>query len=193
MITRLGDLDIEFTSGQIQSRVEFKGEGDALKKIDSIVPKAIENGYLNHESLSSFNVKKDVEKIKVSNVGDIILKLSTPYDACIIEPGDEDLFIPSFCMVLRINDKNIDPYFLLSFINSKSFFNQVKQTSVGSVSNIINIAKVKDVRIPLLPYDEQVKIGDRYKKTIEKIKTMKDIISLEHEYYDTYFLERENY
>lgn len=189
MKIKLKDLDIEFVSGQIQSRVEYKGEGENVKKILSIVPKAIENGYLNHEYLSSFNILDTTKNIKLSEPGDIIMKVTTPYDACIIEEVDQGFFIPSFCIKLKVNDQRINPYYLLSFINSSIFYNLVKAESVGTTINIINISKIKELEIPLIPIDEQDVIANKYKKTIEKIKTMKEIIKLEHDYYDSYFKE----
>lgn len=191
MKIKLGDLDIEFISGQIQSRVEYKGEGDNVKKILSIVPKAIENGYLDHDNLSSFNVLETTNNIRLSEKGDIILKVTTPFDACLINENDEGLFIPSFCMKLKIKDKRINPYYLLAFINSSSFYNVAKSSSVGVAISIINISKVKEIEIPLISLEEQEIIANKYKCSIEKIKTMKEIVSLEHEYYNSCFKELE--
>ncbi len=187
MKIKLKDLNIEFTSGQIQSRIECKDESCDIKKVISIVPKAIENGYLNHDNLSSFNVLKDLDNLKLTKKGDIILKVTTPYDACIIEDNDEGLLIPSFCIKLRILDNRINPYYLLSFINSKSFYNICKNQAVGVAINIINISKIKEIEIPLISIHEQDLIANKYKNTIEKIKIMNEIVSLEHEYYDSYF------
>ncbi len=191
MKIKLGDLDIEFISGQIQSRVEYKGKGDNIKKILSIVPKAIENGYLDHDNLSSFNVLETTNNIRLSETGDIILKVTTPFDACLINENDEGLFIPSFCMKLKIKDKRINPYYLLAFINSSSFYNVAKSSSVGVAISIINISKVKEIEIPLISLEEQEIIANKYKSSIEKIKTMKEIVSLEHEYYNSCFKELE--
>lgn len=191
MKIKLGELDIEFISGQIQSRVEYKGEGDNVKKILSIVPKAIENGYLDHDNLSSFNALESTNNIRLSEKGDIILKVTTPFDACLINENDEGLFIPSFCMKLKIKDKRINPYYLLAFINSSSFYNVAKSSSVGVAISIINISKVKEIEIPLISLEEQEVIANKYESSIEKIKTMKEIVSLEHEYYNSCFKELE--
>lgn len=192
MKIKLKDLDIEFVSGQIQSRVEYKGVGDNTKKVLSIVPKAIENGYLNHDNLSCFNILDTTTNIKLSEPRDIIMKVTTPYDACIIEDVDAGLFIPSFCIKMKVNDPRINPYYLLSYINSSSFNNVVKAQSVGVLVNIINISKIKEIEIPLIPLEEQEVIGNKYINTIEKIKTMKEIIALEHDYYDSCFKELED-
>lgn len=191
MKVKLKDLDIEFTSGQIQSRVEYKGNDTNIKKVLSIVPKAIDNGYLDHDFLSSFNVLDNQDKLKLSELGDIILKVTTPYDACIIEKDDTNLFIPSFCMKIKVKDERINKYYLLAFINSNYFYNECKNNAVGTAVSIINISKVKEIEIPLIPLEEQGIIASKYKNTIEKIKMMKEIVSLEHEYYDSYFKEIE--
>ena len=36
---------------------------------------------------------------------DIIIKLSTPYEACVIDDDNVGLVIPSFCAILRIKKK----------------------------------------------------------------------------------------
>ncbi len=186
MTTKLGDLNIKLSTGQIQARKEHKGTDSPTIPCPVLVPRAIKDGAIDHSCLSSFEALKSDCDLKLTKKGDIVIKNSTPYDACIVGCDDEGLFIPSFCIVLENGDPKVDSYYLLAFLNSKKAKERFSSYGVGRLA-IINKKCILDLDFPMVGLYEQNEIGERYKKSIEKIKAMKKIVSLEQEWYDTYF------
>lgn len=187
MTTKLSNLRIKLSTGQIQARKEHKGADSPTFSYSVLVPRAIKDGTIDHSLLSSFEgLKSDYEDLKLTKKGDIVIKNSTPYDACIIEYGDDGLFIPSFCILLENEDPNVDSYYLLAFLNSKKVKERFSSYGSGRLA-IINKKCILDLDFPMVDIYKQNEIGGRYKKSIEKIKSMKKIVSLEQEWYDTYF------
>lgn len=87
---KLGDIAHTIYSGQIMTRVEAKEEvGDlVLETRKVLVPKAIDNGRVNHDHLAEAKLKKRIDQDRITQRGDIVLKLSRPYDAAHIEECD---------------------------------------------------------------------------------------------------------
>lgn len=67
-----------------------------------LIPKAISNGRVNPLELATLDVKIGVDSKRITQEGDIVMKLSTPYDACIITKEDEGLLVPSFCVIIKM-------------------------------------------------------------------------------------------
>ncbi len=186
-LRKLGDLNLKLSTGQIQARKECKGSEETTFSCSVLLPRAIEDGTVNHAYLSSFLASSEAKgDLKLTKKGDIVIKNSTPYNACIIGEGDEGLFIPSFCILIENDGTFVDSYYLLSFLNSKRVRDTLSSFGVGQLA-IINKKILSDLEIPCPSLEEQRLVGERYRKSIEKIKILKRIINLEAEWRDSYF------
>jgi len=202
---KLGDI-AEIIGGQITSRLERKEVDDLFKtssesddssiKISAkvLVPKAISNAFVDKHSLSPIvcekNSKKEikspslsdfVDENKITKADTLVLKLSTPYDACLITKDDENLIVPSFCASLKISASNVDLLYLLAFLNSASYQEQIKSVVAGSAIALISVGAIKEVYVPIPSKERQEQIGKKFINTMKKIQLTNRIIALETE------------
>lgn len=67
-------------------------------------------------------------------------------------------------MVIKISQK-LDNKFILQFINSQPFINEVKRNTEGSVREYLFFDSFKNIKFPYTPYkNEQSKIGDLFNR-----------------------------
>ena len=188
----LKDIEnLNIIGGQITSRIEAKLDSNKIGEIKVLTPKAIQNGSCNHKDLGLLNISQEADSKKVTKLGDIVIKLSTPYDACIIKEEDEGLLVPSFCAIINNIPDYISKDYLLAFLNSKVYQNKIKNLLIGQNLPILSIGQIKKVELPLPSIDIQEDIGKTYKGTLDKIKLLEKIISLESEYLESRFYELE--
>lgn len=189
---KLGNLkNIKFETGHIKSRLECKEESELNTKNCYILnPTSIEDGLINHNDLSLVKVQIDkLNNLRFATANSIILRISSPYNAAISTTLDEDLIVSSFCIRITIDENDIiDTYYLLAFLNSKLFHDQMVKLSQGSIAFNVSIEKLMEVRVPLPSLDKQQLIGKAYKALIEQTRSMKKIIEYEKEFNDSYFL-----
>lgn len=202
----------EIAGGQITSRLEKK-EVDDLFVIDResdrpkircrakvLVPKAISNAFVDKSSLMQIVCEKTskenfdtedltlfVDESKITKADTLVLKLSTPYDACIITKDDENLLVSSFCASLKVTDPDVNLLYLLAFLNSNLFRDQIKNFVAGSSIPLVSVAAVKETKIPIPQKEEQEKIGTDFINTMKKIKLVNKIAALETEKLDSIF------
>ena len=180
---KLGECkEIKFVGGQITKRIEADIEkGDTIcGEIITIPPKAICAGGIVHENLYSLKYKSEIDESKLTREGDIVVKLSTPYDAAYITKNDEGMLITSFCTIIRIgNDKKINPRFLTAFINSQIYSEQIKKMLSGAGVPMLTMGKLKEVYIGIFSKEEQEEIAVYYENVCKKELLMKRIIELE--------------
>lgn len=202
---KLGEI-AEIIGGQITSRLEKKVIDDLFEtptdsdkssvklKAQVLMPKAISNAFVDKSSLPTITCEKDskesvdapdltffVDESKITKADTLVLKLSTPYDACVITKDDENLIVPSFCASLKITDNDVDLLYLLAFLNSNLYQNQIKKIVAGSAIALISVGTVKEINVPIPPKAEQEKIGKNFIGTMKKLNLINKITTLEIE------------
>lgn len=195
-IIKLGECkEIDFIGGQITKRIEADIEkGDMIcGEIITIPPKAIYAGGIVHENLYGLKYKSEIDESKLTREGDVVIKLSTPYDAAYITKDDEGMLITSFCVIIRVkNQSKINPRFLTAFINSQVYNEQIKKMLSGAGVPMLTMGKLKEVCIGSFSMEEQEEIAVYYENICRKELIMKRIIELEKEKIDTVFGGRNN-
>lgn len=180
---KLGDYKtIEFIGGQITKRIEVDVEkGDVeLGEVLVIPPRAISSGKIEREFLYPLKYKVEIDDKKKTQEGDVVLKLSTPYDAAYVTKEEEGLLVPSFCLILRIKDKSkLNPKFLTAFINSEVYAEQVKNMVSGAMTPMLTMGKIKEVAIQKFTIEEQDRIASYYEDICEFERLMKVKIDLQ--------------
>ena len=171
--------------GQILTRVATDENSEIQYKV--LQPKAIGNNVIKDEDLTDVRFAKDVEKDKFTREGDIVMKLSTPYDAVVIDENHVGLVIPSFCAVLR-TEEEINPYFICALINSSYIKDQIKARIAGTVRPMMKISDLRTVKIPKVSKDKMKAIGEEYQLSLKKLDLLTKIINSEKEIMDNKLL-----
>lgn len=198
---KLSDIAVEIYTGVLTRRIIFEdselasmseAETAALTSARILVPKAIADGVIDHSQLQEVKLKKEVKEKFRTHLGDVIMKLSSPYDCCVIEDEeDENLIVPSFCLRIGSIDEEYDPYFIMAYLTSASAWKQIEKTRMGRALSIISNESVSELMLPDMTSEQRHEAGYRYKKTLEFRRTAGRIIRLEKERNDSLFLSME--
>lgn len=205
---QLGEI-ATLTAGVLTSRVlydgrrvnheELKDSPELTEKmkdssgvpIKVLVPKAIKNGRIDEKLLENqvlikdpkTGKEKDVNEFK-TNVGDIVIKLSSPYDSCLITPEFEGLLIPSFCMKIVVDEDLIDRDFFLAYLSSDFFKTELRNKCYGAVTALTKKSDFMRITVPEVPHNKQIEIGQRFRKVTQLENLMNRYRELERERLD---------
>ncbi len=198
---KLSDIADEIYTGVLTRRVVFEeGELAAMSEAETVtlesarilMPKAIADGVIDPNQLQEVKLKKEVKEKFRTHLGDVIMKLSSPYDCCVIEKEeDENLIVPSFCLRIGSIDEDYDPYFIMAYLTSASAWKQIEKTMMGRALSIISNESVSELILPVMTPEKRREAGERYMKTLEFRRTAGRVIKLEKERNDSLFLSME--
>lgn len=165
-------------AGQIMTRVtEDNNDGEPVQVL---APKAISSGIIIKEDLGKAVLSKAVDENKYTKEGDVVIKLSTPYDAAYVTSKDIGLVIPSFCATIRIsNDNLIDAKYLSAFLNTSYVRNQLTAKVVGSSRPMIKISDIRALEIPEVSIDDMRDIGEAYMLSGRKKEILLEMVHAE--------------
>lgn len=106
----------------------------------------------SEENLSSYMIKK----------GDLIFRLAFPLKVII---ADDDLvgkIISNQYVIIRVNNKKYNPVFLQCFLQSEDMQRQLEKYLVGIAIRTIPVSKIREIHLPEIDYDKQIKIAKVY-------------------------------
>ena len=191
---KLKDIADCIITGVLTRRVVYDGEDNdsSLKEGKILVPKAIDDGLIDHSLLQRVKLDKEVKDKFYTKKGDVIMKLSTPYDICFIDrEEDEGLIVPSLSLIIRGLKSDYDPYFIMAFLSSRYAWNQIERLRSGRTITILSNESVAELDIPEFKKLERERISERYKNYLEFKRMSSEIIELEKERNDVMFFSKE--
>lgn len=181
---KLSDVKgLAFIGGQITSRIEANEKKNeiAIGKVQVIPPKAIKAGKIVQDELYELEYKSDFDDKKLTKAGDIVVKLSSPYDAAYITEEDEGLLITSFCIIIRNTSKTLMSEYLAAFLNSEVYLKQVMDMVSGAAVPMLTMGKIKDVMVREMELEDQRQVAEYFQNITLKEEIMAQIIALEKE------------
>lgn len=175
-------------AGQIMTRVT--DENVQGETIQVLVPKAISEGIILKESLGEAILSKDVDDDKYTKEGDVVIKLSTPYDAAYVTADNVGFVIPSFCAAIRVSkDSQLDAKYLSAFLNTSYVRNQLMAKVVGSNRPMIKITDVRALEIPKVSVQDMKDIGEAYMLSGKKKSVLLEMVETESKLMESIVLE----
>lgn len=175
-------------AGQIMTRVT--DENSNGEEVQVLVPKAIVDGIIVKEDLGRAVLSKAVDEDRYTQEGDVVIKLSTPYDAAYVTADDAGLVIPSFCATIRITDENlVDAKYLSAFLNTSYVRNILTAKVVGSGRPMIKITDIRALELPEVSVKDMRDIGEAYMLSGKKKATLLEMIETESKLMENIVLE----
>lgn len=193
----------ETLNRKAQSEEEYK---DGYIKVLS--PKALCEGYIDDNSIgyySLFENKKPIKNNKYTMLNDVVVKLTPPYTAVLIDEKHCNLLVPQFCLILRgikpvfsseyseYKEKSslfkdytgdvINLSFITTFLNSKLLKEQLLSLSTSDIKSISKQI-VGNLDIPVCSVNNKQRINEAFKYLSNTIRITRKIMSYQNEYLD---------
>ncbi len=188
----LREIMDDVITGQIMNRVVC-GENETEKSIAEIrvlLPSAISGGVIHHGLLGTALLKKQVPLRRITAKGDIVVKLSSPYDCAWTGEENAGLMIPSYCAILRgIHEETIDPYYLLGYLNSQYARKDLLMGVNASPAAMVRARALQELQIPILPIKEQKIIGEAYWSSCQRKAVLEKMAQKQQEISDCVIAE----
>lgn len=159
------------------SKLQEQNIGNEESKCRLITNSDIEDCYIvenKEKKIVEIDMKKQKQfLITESNV--IILTKSGPNFKVGITNCDngEKYLVSNNLYALKVNDKVLQPYFLLYYLNSNAGKKLLKERSVVSKVPVLNCNDVYNLDIPVPPMDIQNQISEKMVSVINSIKAAK--------------------
>ena len=177
----------EIIGGQIMTRVTSEDASDGKPAV-MLTTKAVEDGVIDRADLKDVVLVRPVDDEKYTRIGDVMLKLSTPYDAAYVDEGYDGLVFPSFFVVIRVSDR-VDAQYLTALLNSRYVRRQLQLIQTGVGRPMVRISDIRELQIPEIPLEKMRELGQEYAASCQKRKLLREMEKTERELMEGRLLE----
>lgn len=141
------------------------------------------NAYIEMNELDVYDAKEKLSSEYLTHLGDIIIRLSSPYTAVLIDKMTEGLLYSSNFVVIRSNNKIILPEYLFWLLNTDKIKKDILLCSAGNMLSAIRPKYFSALEIDLLSMEEQRVIGNMHILTRRENKLLIDLAQEKEKYY----------
>lgn len=159
---------------------EYEGEG-----IPALRGANVKRGYIDTSTLVHLSQEGDrLHRKSRLKADDVIVVRTGQAGAAAVVPNALEGFNAIDLLIIRPNS-SLDSGFLESFLNSHAAAAQISERSVGAIQGHFNVASLRELRIPDVELETQLKLSGQWKAASssidELISESEDLISLSQE------------
>ena len=151
-----------------------------LLNLRSITPK----GYIDLKEADVFDAKETLTREYLSQVGDIVIRLSAPYTAVLVDEESEGMVVSSNFVIVRTDPQVLLPEFLYWLLNTSEVKHRMFENSSSNMLGAVKPKFFADYEITPLPIPEQQKIAAINALAKAESKLLRQLANAKEQYYE---------
>ncbi len=178
----LGDL-AKIRSGLILSRKEAKKEPPVYQYRSLSLRAILPDGAIDQDALGVLGTVAPLKNEYLTQSGDIVVRLSIPYTAVLIDDAATGLVISSNFVVIRVSDKSLLPEYLAWLLNTNAVKRDIAESTGGNMLGSVNAGYFQKLDIQLLPLAEQKTIAEMNQLARREVQLLRQLADEKQRYY----------
>lgn len=169
-------------SGLVLSRKQARELSDIrypLLNLRSINP----GGYIKADQLDIFDAAEYLSPEYLSQVGDVIVRLTAPYTAILIDKVTAGMVISSNFVIIRADRRELLPEYLFWLINTPKVKRSIYENTSSNMLGAINAKYFSDFEFPFLPIAKQQQIAAMNELALKETKLLRKLADEKERYY----------
>jgi restriction endonuclease S subunit len=181
---RLGDIAV-VRSGLVLSRKLARGVSDnqyPLLNLRSINP----DGYIDLKQMDVFYASEQLSAEYLSQNGDVIIRMSMPYTAVLIDEATTGIVISSNFVIIRCVRRMILPEYLFWLINRPSVKHAIYESTSSNMLAAVKAKTFSDFLIVLPAIAVQHRIAAMNALAIKETQLLRRLATEKERYYNRF-------
>lgn len=169
-------------SGLVLSRKQAReapGIKYPLLNLRSINP----GGYVDVDQLDVFDASEYLSLDYLSQIGDVIIRLSAPYTAVLIDEATAGMVVSSNLVIIRVNRRELLPEYLFWLLNTPKVKRSIYENTSSNMLGAIKAKYFSDFDIPALSLLKQQKIADMNALALKEATLLRRLAEEKKRYY----------
>lgn len=138
---------------------------------------------INLSEVDVYQAKEPLKPEYLSQIGDIIVRLTAPYTAVLVDETTEGMVISSNFVVIRIKSEKLFPEYLFWLLNTQSVKRDIYENATSNMLGAVNAKFLAEIEMALLPIEEQHKLAQLYLTSRREIRLLRELAEEKERYY----------
>lgn len=178
---RLGDIAI-VRSGLVLARKQAK-TAPAHQYLLLNLRAVKSDGSLDRSMLETFAASERLNPEYLTHTGDVVVRLTTPYTAVLINKQAEGIVIPSSFVIIRANRGYVLPEYLFWLLNTPKVRQQIYESTTGNMLSSAKPSYFHDFRVDDLPIEKQQRIAVLNETARREVRLLTELAAKKETYY----------
>lgn len=184
---KLGNM-ASVRSGLVLSRKQAHGaSGISYPLLNLRCIKA--DGFIDMDQLDIYKAKEHLTPEYLSQVGDVVVRLSAPYTAILIDENTAGMVVSSNFITIRTDRRNILPEYLFWLLNTQKVKQEIYENTSSNMLGAIKAKYFAEFELDLLSVKDQQKIAELNFWARQETKLLYQLAEEKDKYY-TYAINR---
>lgn len=169
-------------SGLVLSRKQAREPSDIrypLLNLRSINPR----GYIEADQLDVFAAAEYLSPEYLSQIGDVIVRLTAPYTAILVDKVTAGMVISSNFVIIRADCRELLPEYLFWLINTPKIKRSIYENTSSNMLGAIKAKFFSDFEVPSLPIAKQQQIAVMNELALKETKLLRQLADEKERYY----------
>ncbi len=141
-------------------------------------------GYIDTESLDVFEASEQLSPEYLSQSGDVIVRMSAPYTAVLIDDNTAGIVISSNFVVIRCNKMEILPEYLFWLINTPEAKKKVYENATSNMLATVKAKYFTDYEIVPMPIADQRQIAAMNTLAKKEARLLRQLVDEKEKFYE---------
>ncbi|CBK76653.1 Type I restriction modification DNA specificity domain [[Clostridium] cf. saccharolyticum K10] len=175
-------------SGLVLSRKQ--SQNSSVYKYPLINLRCIQqDGTIDLNEVDIYEAKEPLKKEYISQKGDIIVRLTAPYTAVLIDSTTSGMVISSNFVVIRVENDCLLPEYLFWLLNTQKIKRQMYENATSNMLGAVKAKFLTDFELQVLSVEDQFKIGQLNLLAQKESQLFKELVVEKTKYYDSLLAE----
>lgn len=140
-------------------------------------------GYVEIDQLDVFDATEYLSLDYLSQVGDVIIRLSAPYTAILIDEATAGMVVSSNFVIIRADHKELLPEYLYWLINTPDVKRSIYENTSSNMLGAIKAKYFVDFEIPCLSLSKQQRIAEINALAMKESQLLRRLVAEKERYY----------
>lgn len=118
-----------------------------------------QEGEIDLREADTYKASAPLKEEYLSHVGDVIVRLTAPYTAVIIDEDTSGMVISSNFLVIRIRDQRLLPEYLFWLLNTPKMRQKIYENATSNMLGAVNAKFLAGLELSILPTNKQHRIA----------------------------------
>lgn len=141
-----------------------------------------ESGIYDHSFAENFEANEEIKDEYLLHKGDILIRLRKPNIAVYIDKDYENTIVSSLATILKVTDNQINPLYLVHYLNSSMVKRQLHKEVTASAIPMINLQDINNLIIDIPTKDIQDKLALQQQLGFDEIQLLENLINEKKQY-----------
>ena len=141
------------------------------------------DGSIAQEDLSVFHASEPLKAEYLTQPGDIIVRLTTPYTAILIDSTTTGLIVSSNFMIIRMESNALLPDYLFWLLNTPAVKRRIYTSTTSNVLSAVKASFFTQFQFHVPPISQQERIGQIHKLARRETALLHQLTEEKEKYY----------